>query len=483
MIFVAMPFGKRKDPNTGVEIDFDQIYNEGIRPAAEQFDVDIIRADEERSGGIVHTPMFERLLISEIAIVDVTLENANVFYELGVRHTARPLSTIVIRAHGSTMPFDIRLIRAVLYALEDGRLTDDGKRELNAALAERIQRAIDESEEKPDSPLFELIPQYKGIQELHGGDGVFRERAKFVMQVRQRLSDARILKQDQALLAIQAIARDVGNVSTTNIDSALDVLFALRDIKAFKEMAAYIDTFPPNLKSGQVVREQLGLALNRIAQDSGDESYRRQAIDTLKAVIDERGDNPETCGILGRVYKDLYNNAKRRDKATIEAGGKVRPLDALQTQAHLDDAIRWYRRGFTADPRDFYPGINLLTMLMLKGDANLDAPAREALTKDMQTVAVLLSFALARCDAVASNNYWTLATLIEASVHDNDWPMANKAMMRLLQVDPALQQLETTRDNLRMIAEAKVEHIDADKLQELIEMFEGSMEELQAPAS
>src|ERR1700735_2668931 len=125
LVFVAMPFGKKRDPHTNVTIDFDAIYRDGIQPAVAGLRIDMIRADEERGGGVVHLPMFERLLVAEIAIVDVTIENANVFYELGVRHTARPQSTIVMRARGTQMPFDIKLIRAVVYELEGGVLAPD----------------------------------------------------------------------------------------------------------------------------------------------------------------------------------------------------------------------------------------------------------------------------------------------------------------------------------------------------------------------
>ena len=31
--FIDMPFGRKTDPKTGIEIDFDQIYAEGIEPA------------------------------------------------------------------------------------------------------------------------------------------------------------------------------------------------------------------------------------------------------------------------------------------------------------------------------------------------------------------------------------------------------------------------------------------------------------------
>ena len=50
LVFVAMPFGKKRSYK--VEIDFDHIYNKAIKPAASKCDVEIIRADEERTGEI-----------------------------------------------------------------------------------------------------------------------------------------------------------------------------------------------------------------------------------------------------------------------------------------------------------------------------------------------------------------------------------------------------------------------------------------------
>ena len=43
-----------------------------------------LRADEEQAGGISHKPMFERLVLCDYAVADLTAANANVFYELGV---------------------------------------------------------------------------------------------------------------------------------------------------------------------------------------------------------------------------------------------------------------------------------------------------------------------------------------------------------------------------------------------------------------
>src|SRR6476646_193922 len=97
--FVLMPFGKKKD-DAGRLIDFDQIYSEIIKPAVEDADLEPIRADEETVGGIIHKPMFERLMLCDYAVADLTTANANVFYELGIRHAARPWSTVLLFAEG-----------------------------------------------------------------------------------------------------------------------------------------------------------------------------------------------------------------------------------------------------------------------------------------------------------------------------------------------------------------------------------------------
>ncbi|MGD2114277.1 MAG: hypothetical protein PVG07_04435, partial [Acidobacteriota bacterium] len=84
LCFVLMPFGEKPDA-AGAVIDFDAVYEELIRPAVEAAGLEPLRADEERVGGIIHKPMFERLVLCDYAVADLTTANANVFYELGVR--------------------------------------------------------------------------------------------------------------------------------------------------------------------------------------------------------------------------------------------------------------------------------------------------------------------------------------------------------------------------------------------------------------
>ena len=70
LCFVLMPFGQKPDAD-GRTIDFDAVYEEFIKPAIEAADLESIRADEEVVGGIIHKPMFERLLLCEFAVADL----------------------------------------------------------------------------------------------------------------------------------------------------------------------------------------------------------------------------------------------------------------------------------------------------------------------------------------------------------------------------------------------------------------------------
>jgi hypothetical protein len=110
--FVLMPFGQKPDENNRL-IDFDRVYAEIIEPAVASAELDPVRADKESVGGIIHKPMFERLMLCDYAVADLTTANANVFYELGVRHGIRPYSTGFSRllrpradSHSLTVPKD-----------------------------------------------------------------------------------------------------------------------------------------------------------------------------------------------------------------------------------------------------------------------------------------------------------------------------------------------------------------------------------------
>src|SRR6202046_2527247 len=151
--FVLMPFGVKMDA-AGRAINFDHVYEQIFKPAVIASDLLPIRADEEQAQGFIHKLMYERLLLSEYAIADLTLLNANVYYELGVRHAAKPSTTIMTMAGQTGLPFDVAGLRALPYLLNpDGTPADAAAS--SAALVEQLKSCI--ARERVDSPIYQLI--------------------------------------------------------------------------------------------------------------------------------------------------------------------------------------------------------------------------------------------------------------------------------------------------------------------------------------
>jgi hypothetical protein len=116
--FVIMPFGQKKEIGAAGEIehiDFDKVYKEIIKPTVERLQLQCMRSDEVSRSGLIHKDMIERILSSDLVVVDITTLNANVFYELGVRHTARLSGTVLVRMEGKPIPFNIGGMRVVDY--------------------------------------------------------------------------------------------------------------------------------------------------------------------------------------------------------------------------------------------------------------------------------------------------------------------------------------------------------------------------------
>jgi tetratricopeptide (TPR) repeat protein len=454
LVFVAMPFGKKLDQSRSYEIDFDRIYEKGIRPAAVRFPVDIIRADEERSGGVIHKPMFERLLLAEIAIVDATTHNANVFYELGVRHAARPRSTIIVSTSEGPLPFDIAMIRTVPYKLERGVLTDENAAAFADALSLRLERALSDIQRpEDDSPLFQLIPKFPGIELPHEACEGFRDRARYVDAIRDRLAAARALGGQAAVEKIRQIEDEIGKNSPSNAELAMDLILAYRGLdvrEGWEGIVRLVESLPkPIRESSATMREQYGLALNRLYKfNKGDE--RRRALQVLTSIVDSQGDSPETCALVGRIYKDQYNEA-------IAAGAE------LKASGFLEQAIEWYRRGFNADPRDYFPGVNAATLLAIQ---NTDE-ARE----ELRLLVPAVSFAVARLGGLKSSDYWQVATVLELAVLGAEWEGARRAFSRILTLDPDPMQCNTTAGNLRLYQKI-YEPGDAARVGEIVESLE-----------
>ena len=247
LCFVDMPFGQKPDLKSGVVVDFDQIYNEAIKPAIEASGLEALRGDEERTGGIIHGAMFARLLLAEFVVADLTLANPNVFYELGIRHAAKPFTTVPIFANVSALPFDVALVRAVGYELKKGKLTKAAAKKLKSQLSKRLCDAISGATTH-DSPLFQLIPKFPGIDLPEEVTETFKDRIRQAEEFREILSSARAQSVREGREALLKIRRELGDLKTVQRSVLIQLMSSFRDAEAFDGLVELYNSFPAPVK-------------------------------------------------------------------------------------------------------------------------------------------------------------------------------------------------------------------------------------------
>jgi len=113
-VFVAMPFDA-KEVKAGVIVDFDEVYSTLIAPALQKAGCVPFRADQEEGAGDIRTDMFFELVTADAIVADISILNANVYYELGVRHGVTPRGVFMIHGGWGKPPFDIASDRRFEY--------------------------------------------------------------------------------------------------------------------------------------------------------------------------------------------------------------------------------------------------------------------------------------------------------------------------------------------------------------------------------
>ena len=426
LCFVLMPFGIKANAD-GSMINFDRVYQDLIAPAVRNAELAPLRADQEVTGGIIHKPMFERLILCPFAIADLTTANANVYYELGVRHAFKPFSTVQIIAEGSRLPFDVQMLRTIPYSLGADGVPDPAKA---PATSSAITTFLKEARKgAKDSPIFQLIDDLAVPDLKHLKTDVFRDQVDYSEKVKVKLADAR--RSPQKADAVRAVEQDLGKIAELDAGVAIDLMLSYRALSAWEDMVKLIQQFSEPLAQTVMVREQLGLALNRLKR-------RDEAQQVLQKLIVERGPSSETCGILGRVYKDQWEDATKSGNTLLARG-------------YLDKAIKMYLQGFEADWRDAYPGINAITLMELRN------PPDDRRKK----LAPIVRYAAQRKIEIGKPDYWDYATLLEWAVLEGDQETAMQSLGDALANVREKWEPETTARNVRLIREAHEARGDA----------------------
>jgi hypothetical protein len=149
--FVVRAFNTKKD-SAGKEIDFERIHRDLIAPALDLAGLGGGTTGQIIDAGNIREDMFGLIIEADLVVCDITIHNANVFYELGIRHALRKKGTVLIKGApvADPTPFDILTDRYLEYSIDE-----PGKKK--GELAEVI-RATLASPRETDSPIFKMLP-------------------------------------------------------------------------------------------------------------------------------------------------------------------------------------------------------------------------------------------------------------------------------------------------------------------------------------
>ena len=350
--FVVTGFGNKTDYSTGRVLNLDKTYEQLIRPACDKVNVNGFRAIDANLTGSIDSIMYRWIYAADIVIADLSTLNANVFYELGVRHAQRPNTTIIIAESVlmQRIPFDLSSFVIHQYehggeeigAREQERFVShlSGVMEKIIAVEQRRRQAAPQASPESDSPVFKFLigmtpPAYDAQS--------YVEPPAYIPPARRKKQE---VKEGESLASVieAAEAAKKGN----RLPEA---------IRLFGRAIEMQTEGKPDKKPDVFLTQRLALVTYKAGEqrDADGAIDKETAIAALNAAEDILANNcapkisndPETLGLSGAINKRLF-----------ELSGDL---------AYLDRAIGFYERGFYVK-QDYYNGINVAYMYTQKAN-------------------------------------------------------------------------------------------------------------------
>jgi hypothetical protein len=349
--FVAMPFGTKEtgsSVNTDApgKVDFDALWNHAYFPALEEAGYLPVRADVQE-GSLIIRDMVAQLILADLVVADISIPNANVYYETGLRHGGSTHGCMLFGANWANPVFDLAQIRRSTYTLNKDLPTQQDYQLIRQQILQSL-RSLNSS----SNPVRELIDQDLQVagESAHLNE-VRDEVIKFQTDVRACRLKTNAQDAKQAALAI------LNSYETKSLpDYSIRELFELvRDVLGWQSLRDFYLKLNNKLQKFPFFQEQIALAKSK----TGD---LEQAIAEIETLINECGNSGERCRLLGGFYKQRYFELENARKKRL----------ALQA------SIKHYETGLKLDLNDYGCARNLLVLYPL-----VDRGAKENAASEM----------------------------------------------------------------------------------------------------
>lgn len=407
-VFVIRGFGVKKD-SAGQSIDFERVHAELIVPALVQCGLAGGTTGEVVDAGNIRADMFALILEADIVICDITVHNANVFYELGIRHATRKKSTVLIKGDPSAdvTPFDLSTDRYLKYPVAEPRKALD-------ELVKAVQSSL-RSARETDSPIFLMLPT---LAEADPAE-VKLVPLDFIEEV-ERAETA----SDRGLLRV--IVEDLRGqrFQWEGLRRVAQAQWSLKDLAGARESWETLRKALPtdieaNLALSNLYEREYRASGREALLESSNQAIRR-VLDAERASLAQRA---EALALEGRNLKTLW-----RARLAGAEGPEIalqRGLDARALQAYDS-----YKGAFQCDLNAFYPGLAALQMghillrlselsgwrTLFKGNKMWADRAREDLKCELPALAHVVAASITRAREQLPNDERLWADIADADL-------------------------------------------------------------------
>lgn len=399
---VLMPTGQKITAD-GQRIDFDNVYRSLVKPALEKTGFAVFQWTEAYGADSM-----QELLLADMVVIDTSIEDADVFYNLGIRHAFRKRGILHIREAQSRSSFGTFSIRATSYHCNKyGRVDSSTQKEDIAALQNAAVSTWASAADVVHSPVFNFL---SGLQEPDQrslrtplATGYWREyndwRERVTIAQRQkRVGDILLLTEEIENPLIKEEAIGESGRALMNLgryDLALDLIRKGLQIN------------PRNLS----FRREEAFLLNRLGRVD-------EAIIKAENIQSEFPNDSEIGGTLGRIYKEMWSEnwkwVQQKEK---------RLKTAYESHHWLVKAIDTYLKAYYRDLNNYYPGINALTLSIIllelaKRFDDTKHPSPEVATVKAGIDELRGSLVLALMEHIdrGQADYWNLISMAELKV-------------------------------------------------------------------
>ncbi len=432
-VFVAMPFGSKPD-STGQTLDFDRIYRELIRPALEDAGLEVLRADEEREAGDIRSDLFQELLMADLVVADLTLDNPNVWYELGVRHALRARGVILVQGPRAAQPFDTYTDRKLCYTLVDGAPDPATLAIYRKALGDMARSTLNAWHGSKTSPVYNLLPNLVEPEWRRLRVGNARQYWENHDAWATRIEVARKADRPEDILVLA----DEAPATALRVEAHLKAGEALRRMRHFhfaiEQFELALAFAPDNYEAAR----QHGICLQRIGRID-------EARATFKRLVGVAPDSVGAWERLGCLDKEDWAASWRLPGHTPE---QMRS-DAAYEEAQLREAIASYSRAFRICPGHYLSGINAVMLMQVY--RHLTADSRYHAEAAVMSGGVAWA---ARCERDEANAYLAGVCLGWLSILGDDVAAVGAAYREAVALaDNDWLALRTTHGHLSVLAD------------------------------